>query len=144
MEGWITEPWAQRGSSRARFFQNCLIRFCPELMSDLLASAKDELITRKFDFWSDPGLLNSIYRALANLYAFDWVTVGYIACQDDLFLRRLTPQSLHEFTRARTFLQNFTAFCGFKNLRIGSASARFGVSFWGKYLIGFNLCYIGN
>ena len=97
-------------------------------MTGLLELAKDDLITRKFDFWSDPALLNSIYRALANLYAFDWVTVGYLACQDDIFLRRLTPQSLHEFNRARTFLQNFTAFCEFKNLRVGPASERFDVS----------------
>ena len=86
------------------------------------------MITRKFDFWSDSGLLNSIYRALANLYAFDWETVGYIACQDDLFIRRLTSQSLHEFDRARTFLQNFTSFCEFRNLRMGPASERLDVS----------------
>ena len=97
-------------------------------MTDLLDSAKDDLITKKFDFWSDSGLMNSIYRALANLFAFDWETVGYLACQDDIFLRRLTPQSLHEFNRARTFLQNFTAFCEFRNLRVGPASERFDVS----------------
>ena len=97
-------------------------------MTGLIDSAKDDLITKKFDFWSDSGLLNSIYRALANLLAFDWVTVGYIACQDDVFLRRLSSQSLHEFNRARTFIQNFTAFCGFRNLRVGPASDRFDVS----------------
>ena len=128
LEGWLTESWAQRGASRARFFQNCLLRFCPDLMTELLEMAKDDLITKKFDFWSDPGLMNSIYKALANLFAFDWVTVGFLACQDDLFLRRLTPQSLHEFNRAKTFLQNFTAFCEFRNLRVGPASERFDVS----------------
>lgn len=72
--------------------------------------------------------MNSIYRALANLYAFDWETVGFIACQDDHFIRRLTPQSHHEFIRARTFLQSFSVFCEFRNLRIGPISDRFDVS----------------
>ena len=40
LEGWIDEPWAKRGASRARFFQNVMIRMCPDLINPLLASAK--------------------------------------------------------------------------------------------------------
>ena len=128
MEGWLIEPWAQYGAGRARFLQKVLERFCPEFMNPLLALAVDDLITKKFDFWHDPQLINTIYRTLASLYAFDWITVGFISCQDSEFIHRLTAQSTHEYNRARTFLQNFTAFCDFRNLEIGPVSARFDVS----------------
>ena len=125
LEGWINEPWARRGSSRAKFFQKILERFCPQLMEPLMAEATEDIITQKFDFWSDPDLMNSIFRTLSNLFAFDWDTVGFLACQDSTFIHRLTDQSRHEFIRAKTFLQNFTAFCEYKNLRIGPNSERF-------------------
>ena len=127
LEGWIDEPWARRGASRAMFFQKTLERFCPGFINPLLAKAVDDVITKKFDFWSDPKLKDSIYRALSNLFAFDWSTVGFLACQDSNFIHRLTEQSRHEFTRAKTFLQNFTAYCSYHNLKIGPNSELFQV-----------------
>ena len=50
LEGWIVEPWAMRGSSRARFFQNILVRFCPDLINPLLASAKVGFNHSNFEF----------------------------------------------------------------------------------------------
>ena len=125
LEGWIDEPWARRGSSRAQFFQKVLERFCPTLMTPLMAKANENIITRKFEFWSDAGLKDQIYRAMSNLFAFDWDSVGFLACQNSDFIHRLTNQSRHEFNRAKTFLQNFTAFCGYHNLKIGPNSERF-------------------
>ena len=67
LTGWIDEPWARKGASRSVFFQRVVARFCPEFIQPLLERARDDLITIGFDFWSDAGITNSIYRTFATL-----------------------------------------------------------------------------
>ena len=133
LQGWIDEPWAKKGESRTVFFQRVITRFCPEFIGPILSRARDNFITIGFDFWSDPGTTNSIYRAFATLLAFDWTTVGFIASQDSNFIQRLNRQSRHEFFRAKKFLEHFTEFCEFRNLKLKSSSERFDVSYNGIY-----------
>ena len=128
LTGWLDEPWAYRGESRSVFFQNVLVRFCPGFINPILARATQDLITVGYDFWSDVGVSNSIYRTFASLLAFDWCIVAFIASQDAIFVRRLNRQSSHEFQRAKQFLENFSIFCDFRNMKLGQSSERFGVS----------------
>ena len=106
LEGWLDEPWAKKGESRTVFFQRVITRFCPDFIEPLLRRAVQEYITIGYDFWSDPGVTNSIYRTFATLLAFDWSVVGLIASQDSSFIQRLNRQSRHEFFRAKKFLLN--------------------------------------
>ena len=128
LEGWLDEPWAMKGQSRSVFFQKVLERFCPGFINPLLARASEDVITCGFDFWSDCSVTNVIYRTLAMLLGFDWALVGYIASQDAVFIKRLNKQSLHEYHRARTFMENFSDHCQFRNMRMGPNSRRFDVS----------------
>ena len=128
LTGWIDEPWAYRGQSRSVFFQNVLVRFCPTFINPILSRATQEVITIGYDFWSDAGVSNSIYRTFASLLAFDWCIVAFIASQDSVFVRRLNRQSSHEFHRAKQFLENFSSFCEYRNMKLGQSSERFGVS----------------
>ena len=128
LQGWIDEPWAKKGESRTVFFQRVITRFCPDFVEPLLERAAEEYITVGFDFWSDPGVTNCIYRAFSTLLAFDWSIVGLIASQDSNFIHRLNRQSRHEFFRAKKFLENFTQLCEYRNLRLKSNSERLNVS----------------
>ena len=128
LQGWIDEPWAIRGQSRSVFFQNILTRFCPALMNPLLARANESLITIGFDFWSDRGTTNSIYRAFSMLIGWDWGLIGFIASQDAVFIQRLTAQSAHEYNRARQFMEQFSDFCNYRNLKMGSQSRLYEVN----------------
>ena len=129
LTGWIDEPWARKGASRSVFFQRVVARFCPEFIQPLLERARDDLITIGFDFWSDAGITNSIYRTFATLLAFDWCTVGFICSQDSNFIDRLNRQSCHEFQRAKKFMENFSQFCNYRNLKLKSVSERFDVCY---------------
>ena len=128
LEGWIDEPWAKKGESRTVFFQRVITRFCPDFIGPILERATQKFITVGYDFWSDPGVTNSIYRAFSTLLAFDWSTVGLIASQNSTFVQRLNRQSRHEFFRAKKFLEHFTEFCEYRNLRLKINSERLDVS----------------
>ena len=128
LTGWIDEPWAKKGASRSVFFQRVVARFCPEFIEPLLARATQPVIMVGFDFWSDPGITNSIYRTFSTLLAFNWSLVGFICSQDSHFVQRLNRQSCHEFQRAKKFMENFSQFCNFRNMKLKSVSARFDVS----------------
>ena len=126
--GWIDEPWAIRGQSVPVFFQNVLVRYCPALINPIFSRINEELVTTEFDFWSDAGIANCIYRAYAMLLGWDWSLLAFIGCQDSVFVQRLNKQSLHEYNRGKQLLENFTEFCDFRNLRLGDVSRRFDVS----------------
>ena len=128
LEGWLDEPWAKKGESRTVFFQRVITRFCPDFIEPLLERATQDFITVGYDFWSDPGITNSIYRAFATLLAFDWTIVGLIASQDGSFVQRLNRQSRHEFFRAKKFLEHFSQLCEYRNLRLKANSERLNVS----------------
>ena len=127
LEGWIDEPWAKKGASRTVFFQRVITRFCPDFIGPILERATQDFITVGYDFWSDPGVTNSIYRTFATLLAFDWSTVGLIASQNSNFVQRLNRQSRHEFFRAKKFMEHFTEFCEYRNLQLKSQSERLDV-----------------
>ena len=137
LEGWLDEPWAMKGESRTVFFQRVITRFCPDFINPLLERATQEYITIGYDFWSDPGITNSIYRAFSTFLAFDWSNVGLIASQDSNFIHRLNRQSRHEFFRAKKFLENFSQFCDYRSLELGPNSERLNVSTL------FSLCWSG-
>ena len=134
LQGWIDEPWARKGESRTVFFQRVITRFCPDFIQPLLDRATQEYITVGFDFWSDPGVTNSIYRTFSTLLAFDWTVVGLIASQDSGFVQRLNRQSRHEFFRAKKFMENFTQLCEYRKLKLGSNSERLNVSKLSGYI----------
>ena len=135
LTGWIDEPWAKKGASRSVFFQRVIARFCPDFIEPLLARANQDLITVGFDFWSDPGTTNCIYRTFSTLLAFDWSLVGFIGSQDAHFIQRLNRQSCYEFQRAKKFLENFSQFCDYRNMKLKTISERFDVSIPGIYPI---------
>ena len=90
--------------------------------------ATQDYITVGYDFWSDPGVTNLIYRSFATLLAFDWTIVGLIASQEANFSQRLNRQSRHEFFRAKKFLEHFSELCEYRNLPLKSNSERLNVS----------------
>ena len=128
LEGWLTEPWAIRGQSRSIFFQQVLIRVCPDFINPLLARAEEELVTIGYDFWSSSKVTDAIYRTFAMILGFDWGLVGYMASQTSAFHRRLNRQSHHEYQRAKMFLEEFTQYNQYRNMELGSNSERFDVS----------------
>ena len=127
LQGWIDAPWAIRGQSRSVFFQNVLVRICPDFINPLLARAADDLVTIGYDFWSGAGT-DAIYRTFAMIHGFDWGLVGFIASQDSVFIRRLNKHSKHDFQRAKQFLEQFTEYNCYRNMALGPQSDRFDVS----------------
>ena len=130
--GWIPDEWALITSPRLGFVAGIMQKFCGPLMNRIIELAPTgrpiKSLTTEFRPGLDPTQMSVLDELVGTILGYNWCNVGFLCCTQFGQGNRLNAISRLEFAKSRDFLENWLRTEGYKSLRMGARSRKYGVN----------------
>ena len=130
--GWIPDEWALITSPRMGFVSGVMQKFCGPLMDHMINLANPgrplSSMTTEFRPGMDPTQMSVLDELVGTILGYNWCNVGYLCCTPSGRGDKLNSISRIEFVKSRDFLDNWLRTEGYKSLRMGARSRKYGTN----------------